>query len=142
GILCAEVVHALAPEAKLLFANWEPDRPDQFLQAVRWARQEGARILSCSVIMPSWSDGEGNGPVHDQLARLLGAGALGEDALFFASAGNLAQRHWAGLFRNNGSGLHEWAPQQKDNVLTPWGNEPVSVELCCPPDAGYELVVS
>ena len=57
GILCAEVLHALAPEAELLFANWEPDHPEQFLDAVGWARKQGARILSCSLIMPSWSDG-------------------------------------------------------------------------------------
>src|SRR5438552_2794477 len=34
GILCAEVLHSLAPEAELLLANWEPDRSDQFLDAV------------------------------------------------------------------------------------------------------------
>jgi hypothetical protein len=27
GILCADVVHTLAPEADLLFANWEPNDP-------------------------------------------------------------------------------------------------------------------
>ena len=43
GILCAEVLHALAPEAELLLANWEPDRPDRFLAAVRWAREQGLR---------------------------------------------------------------------------------------------------
>jgi hypothetical protein len=37
GILCGEVIHALAPEAELLFANWEPEHPDRFLDAVRWA---------------------------------------------------------------------------------------------------------
>src|SRR6266542_176992 len=63
GILCAEVLHALAPEAELLLANWEPDRPDRFLDAVRWAKEQGAKIISCSLIMPSWSDGEGGGAV-------------------------------------------------------------------------------
>src|SRR5204863_22896 len=33
GILCGEVVHALAPDAELLFANWEADEPDRFLEA-------------------------------------------------------------------------------------------------------------
>src|SRR5262249_47933057 len=74
GILCGEVVHALAPAADILLANWEPDRSEQFLAAVRWARQQGARLLSCSVIMPSWSDGEGNGAVHEELTKLLGPG--------------------------------------------------------------------
>src|SRR4051812_27176204 len=36
GILCAELIHALTPDAKLLCANWEPDRPDTFLAAIKW----------------------------------------------------------------------------------------------------------
>ena len=47
GVLCAEVIHALAPQARLLLANWEPDDPNSFLSAVRWAREEGASIISC-----------------------------------------------------------------------------------------------
>jgi subtilisin family serine protease len=140
GILCGEVLHALAPDAELLFANWEPDRPDQFLRAVRWAREQGARVLSCSVIMPSWSDGEGNGPVHEALARLLGDGSK-DDALCFASAGNTAERHWCGEFRDAGGGWHEWAPGETDNHLTPWSDETVSVELYWPRGSRYELVV-
>src|SRR5262249_38624940 len=141
GILCGEVVHAFAPEAELLFANWEPDRPEQFLQAVRWAKQQGARVVTCSVIMPSWSDGEGGGQVHEALARILGRGSEPGDMLFFSSAGNTAQRHWSGPFRGSSQGMHQWQPGQTDNRLTPWGEEPVSVELCCPPGAGYELSV-
>jgi subtilisin family serine protease len=146
GILCAEVLHALAPDAELLLANWEPEHPDQFLAAVRWARQQGARIISCSVIMPTWSDGEGHGRIHDELARLLGRGDRPDDALFFASAGNTAQRHWSGTFEDGGDGYHVWkcaggvAPI--DNAIKPWGSERVSVELCCPARAGYEVIVS
>lgn len=98
GILCGTVIHALAPKAELLFANWESDHPDHFLEAVRWARQQGAQIISCSVIMPSWSDGEGGGGVHKSLAAILGNGRVAGDLLCFASAGNIAQRHWSGTF--------------------------------------------
>src|SRR5262245_4106261 len=66
GILCAEVIHALAPDAELLLANWEPDNPGQFLRAVRWAREQGARVVTCSIIMPSWSDGQGGGATHEE----------------------------------------------------------------------------
>jgi hypothetical protein len=142
GILCAEVLHALAPEAELLFANWDPDRADQFLEAVRWARGQGVRILSCSLIMPSWGDGEGGGPVHAALARLMGKGDGATDLLCFASAGNTAQRHWTGRFHDGGDGFHEWQPGQKNNELTPWGTDKVSVELCTPPGASYDLYVS
>jgi subtilisin family serine protease len=141
GILCGEVIHAVAPQAELLFANWEPDRPDQFLDAVRWARQQGAQIISCSIIMPSWSDGEGGGKIHADLARILGTGDRGGDLLCFASAGNTAQRHWSGAFHDGGDGRHEWQPGHMDNSLTPWGSEPVSAEIYWQPGAEYELTV-
>lgn len=141
GILCAEVVHALAPEAEILLANWEPDRPDQFLDAVRWARHEGARVLTCSVIMPAWSDCEGHGDVHRELSRLLGTGESATDLLCFASAGNTAQRHWSGTFRDGGSGWHAWADGVTDNDLHPWGGERVSVELSATPGCVLEVVV-
>jgi hypothetical protein len=141
GILCGEVVHALAPEAKILFANWEPDRPDQFLDAVRWARQEGAQIITCSVIMPSWSDCEGGGSVHAELARILGDGTHAGDLLFFASAGNTAERHWSGSFHDNGDGVLEWTNGCTDNMIHPWGTEVVSVEMCCQTSRNLELSV-
>jgi subtilisin family serine protease len=146
GILCAEVIHALAPEANLLLANWEPERPDRFLAAVRWARRQGARILSCSIIMPTWSDCEGHGRVHDELARLLDSGDQAGDALFFASAGNTALRHWSGPFEDGGDGFHVWRNGEgavhRENIVQPWGSEHVSVELCCPSESDYEVTVA
>ncbi len=178
GILCGEVVYSLAPEAELLFANWEPEQSETFLNAVRWARDQGAQIVSCSVITPSWSDGEGGGPVHAELARILGGRRMedgewrmedggwrqsrefyslfsildprsslvatadrGNECLMFASAGNTAQRHWSGRFRDAGDGFHEWQPGQKDNELSPWGEDRVSVELSSLSDASYDLFV-
>src|SRR5687767_8707604 len=99
GILCAEVVHALAPAAELLFANWEPREPATFLEAIRWARGQGARLVSCSCIMPNWSDGEGGGAVHQELASILGTGRHQGDVLFFGCVGNTAQRHWHGTYK-------------------------------------------
>ncbi|HLN26476.1 MAG TPA: S8 family serine peptidase [Gemmataceae bacterium] len=141
GILCGEVVHALAPDAELLFANWEPDRPDQFIEAVRWARGQGARVLSCSLIMPSWSDGEGGGPTHAALVELLTSHGGTADAVCFASAGNTAQRHWSGLFHDGAAHFHEWEQGRTENELSPWGNEPVSVELCWQAAGDYDLIV-
>ncbi len=138
GVMCAEVVHALAPDAELLLATWEPNNSTQFLEAVRWARREGARVISCSVIMPSWSDGEGGGPVHEALTRELGAGV---SPLLFASAGNTARRHWYGAFHAGAAGWHEWRADRSDNRLKPWGAERVSVELCSPPGSKYRVEV-
>jgi subtilisin family serine protease len=141
GVLCAEVVHALAPEARILLANWEPDSPQSFLQAVHWARQQGAQIISCSLIMPSWSDGEGGGPIHGALAALVGAGNSAGDLLFFACAGNTAQRHWSGAFQPDADGFHQWAPGKIRNTLRPWGADRVAVELYGPIGSSYDLQV-
>lgn len=142
GILCGEVIHALAPEAQLLLANWEPDDPATFLDAVRWARRQGARIISCSVITPYWSDGDGGGRVHLELARLLGSGDAAGDLLCFASAGNTAQRHWSGLYSPGRDGLHAWITGATSNRIQPWSSEQVSVELYSRPgNARYELSI-
>jgi hypothetical protein len=141
GILCGEVIHAIAPDAELLFANWDLGNDKQYLDAVRWARQRGARILSCSVITPNWSDGEGGGAVHRELARLLGDGRGRGDLLLFASAGNTTHRHWGGRFRDDGSGMHLWAEGIISNGLRPWGDDQVSAELYARPGADYELTV-
>ncbi len=141
GILCAEVLHALAPEARLLLATWENDDPQAFLEAARWAKGQGARILSCSLIMPSWSDGEGGGPIHLALNQILGSGAKPGDLLCFASAGNIAQRHWHGPFRPDDSGRHQWAPGHTSNRLKPWDADRVAVELYGPLTGTYELQV-
>jgi hypothetical protein len=141
GILCGEVIHTLAPEAHLLFANWEPDNPGSFLDAVRWAKAEGARIISCSLIMPNWSDGEGGGQVHAALGRLIGSGQGSGDILCFASAGNTALRHWTGPFQPNEQGLHQWAPGRTLNLLKPWGTERIAIEIYGPTKAACELQV-
>ncbi len=91
--------------------------------------------------MPRYSDGQGGGPTHEALARLLGTGTHPGDMLLFASAGNTAQRTWSGTFHPNAAGFHEWQPGVDENLLSPWGDEHVSVELTCKPGSNYELLV-
>ncbi|MGF1583129.1 MAG: S8 family serine peptidase [Gemmataceae bacterium] len=141
GLLCAEIVHAIAPNAEVLLANWQPDDPDSFLEALKWARREGARILSCSLIMPSWSDGEGGGRVNQTIAKIVGTGQRTQDLLFFVSAGNTAQRHWSGKFHSDGKDYHQWTHADTTNAIVPWGPHRVAVELYGKSVAGYDLEV-
>jgi subtilisin family serine protease len=141
GIICGEVIHKLAPDAELLFASWDPERPDRFLDAVRWARGMGAKVISCSLIMPSWSDGEGGGEIHAALSEILGRVTDNRSALCFASAGNIAQRHWSGVCRKGADGYHEWVKGEVNNVITPWGSERISAELYWASQADYDLTV-
>ncbi len=141
GILCGEILHALAPEAELLFANWETDDAQAFLDAVRWAKAEGAKIISCSLIMPGWSDGEGGGDVHRALQEALGEGRSAGDVMCFASAGNVAERHWFGEFVPNDSGWHCWKDAVTRNVLKPLSDDRVSVEFYGSVRSAYEIQV-
>lgn len=136
GILCAEILHTLAPDAEILLANWDTETPATFLQAVRWAKDQGARVLTCSVIMPSWSDGEGGGAIHAALDQLIG-----DDLLFFASAGNIAQRHWCGTLCPDENCWHQWRSHVVKNTVEPWGAERVAVELYGPTESAAELKV-
>jgi hypothetical protein len=141
GILCAEVIHHLAPEAEILLANWEPENPEQFLEAVRWARRQGAQLISCSIIMPTWSDGEGGGPIHKELSALLGDGTKKGAGLLFASAGNTALRHWSGSFAPGKDGWHQWVKGRKENAIRPLTEDRVSVELTGPGKSCYEMTI-
>src|SRR5262249_40453634 len=108
----------------------------------RWAKQEGARVISCSVIMPSWSDGQGGGAMHRALTALLGPGTAAADPLCFASAGNTTERHWAGPFHDRGDGWHCWQAQPIDNALRRWaGEDTVHVELYGRHTGSYEVCV-
>src|SRR5262249_30987171 len=97
--------------------------------------------ISCSVVTPNWSDGEGGGVIHQALAQILGSANQPGAMLCFASAGNTIDRHWSGPFHDAGDGFHEWKTRQRDNRLTPWGSDQVSVELYSKPGADYDLYV-
>jgi len=142
GILVAEVVHAIAPDAEILLANWDTDSPETFLDAVRWGREQGVKIMTCSVVMPSWSDGEGHGPTHQKLSALLGDGTHAGDPLFFSCAGNTAQRHWSGTFDAGTNGYHQWNDKLTTNAISPWYDGRVSLEVCWSnADSRYEIEV-
>jgi hypothetical protein len=142
GILVAEVVHAIAPDAELLLANWNIEEPETFLDAINWARSQGVRIITCSVVMPNWSDGEGHGPVHKRLSGLLGDGTHPGDLLFFSCAGNTARRHWSGTFAPATDGFHQWTAGAELNPIFPWFDERVALDLCwSDPEARYQIEV-
>jgi subtilisin family serine protease len=141
GILCAECIHTIAPEAELLFANWEPDHPESLVEAVRWCKRQGARIISCSTVMPGWSDGEGGGDVHRQLAEAIGAGTHRDDLLAVACAGNLAHRHWGGVCAFDKNDCHRWKDDATENRVSPWNSGRVSVEIVGNGEAPFTVEV-
>jgi len=88
GTRMAEIVHDVAPRARLVLVNY--NTVAEFARAAEWAAAEGIPVVSHS---NSFLDGpfDGTGPA----ARAVDAAAA-RGVLWVNSAGNFAQRHWAG----------------------------------------------
>jgi parallel beta-helix repeat protein len=99
GTACAEIVHDVAPEADLYLVNFK-----SFLElgnAVQWLIDEGVHVISCSLGFPSAGPDDGTGAIPEIMNHARENGIL-----CVVSAGNDAQRHWSGPWRDdNGDGL-------------------------------------
>lgn len=98
GSACAEIVHDVAPDARLYLINFETEV--ELGNAVNYVKSQGIDVISASWVFPQDFPGNGTGLINDMVA---GAGARG---IFWANAaGNAAQNHWSGAFTdNNGNG--------------------------------------
>lgn len=126
GTAIAEIVHEMAPGAKLVLARIDSElqldravtdmvkvnlsqRVDVIVHAVSWfggAFYDGTGTL-CSIA----SDAEING------------------VLWVASAGNWRDRHYLGTFTDDGGGRHNFATGQNFNTVTLTAGTPVSFTL-------------
>lgn len=88
GVRMAEIVHDVAPDARLLLVNYNTQA--QFRGAVAWTVAQGAGVVSHSnsFLTPPF---DGTGPNARSVDAAAGAGVL-----WVNSAGNFAQRHWSG----------------------------------------------
>jgi hypothetical protein len=88
GVRMAELVHDLAPQARLVLAGYRT--LDQFEEAAAWITGQGIPIVSHSnsFLIPPY-DGTG------RAARAVDA-ATAAGVLWVNSVGNYAQRHWRG----------------------------------------------
>src|SRR5262249_20164743 len=88
GVRMAEIVHDIAPDAHLVLVNYHTQ--SEFMQAVGWLISSGCPIVSHSnsFLIPPY---DGTGPFAQAVNRAAAAGIL-----WVNSAGNFAQRHWAG----------------------------------------------
>jgi len=97
GVRMAELVHDLAPEARLVLVGYRTI--DQFDEAAAWIAAQGIPIVSHSnsFLTPPF-DGTG------RAARAVDAAAAA-GVLWVNSAGNYAQRHWRGAASASGTVL-------------------------------------
>jgi len=102
GTACAEILHAMAPDAELYLAavGGGASSMDQFALAAQWLADQGVRIIS-------FSGGTHEGPHNGNglMDRIVERIAKRYDILWVNAAGNEGASHWSGLtVDRNGDG--------------------------------------
>ncbi len=147
GAACAEIVHDLAPGAQLYLIEVD-DLVANFAAIFDDLAREQVQIVSISMALAPRHRGDGRGLLGDPpvpIYDLLDA-ARAQGLLVIKSAGNDAQRHYAGAFTDaNGNGWHEFGvtregrldetlafPVQADQPVAlyltwdDWGDDPLA----------------
>ncbi|NIM58882.1 MAG: S8 family serine peptidase [Candidatus Aminicenantes bacterium] len=100
GTACAEIVHDMAPDAELWLVNFGTDV--EYHNAVNWIINQGmddedqkVDIISCSVGWLNSGAGDGTGLICADVKN-----AYDNDIIWVSAAGNEAERHWEGAFRD------------------------------------------
>ena len=123
GRRAAEVVHAVAPGAELTLVNFST--VTELAAAVDFLIEEGVDVVSFSLGYIHNGPGDGTGPVNEIVSRGTDAGQL-----WVVAAGNWAQQHWAGTFRDtDGDTVHEFATGVRDNEHQFQAGDLISVSL-------------
>jgi hypothetical protein len=109
GAACAEIVHDMAPQAKLYLVNFETD-VDQH-NAVQWIVSQGVQVISYSIGWYNAGDGKGTGPIDADVEYASANGVVWAN-----SAGNEAINHYEGTFSDpNHNSWHNFIPA--DEIL-------------------------
>lgn len=103
GTANAEIVHDMAPNAKLWLVNFETDIEEHL--AVDWIVSQGVQVISYSLGWFNAGAGDGTGPICDDVET-----AAANNVIWASSAGNDAQNHWEGTFSDpDGDGWHNFS---------------------------------
>jgi len=115
GVAVAEVVHEIAPAARLhlICVGTEVE----LAQAVEYVTANGIKLVNHSIVWFTSSRGDGQGPPgtpEHMVARARAAGVLWVNA-----AGNAAEKHWSGVFTDaDRDGRHEFSGNDERNRVT------------------------
>ena len=96
GTACAEIVYDIAPEANFYLVNF--DTVVELGNAVQWLIDQQIDVISFSMGFPSVGPDDGTGVIADMVEHAREHGVL-----WVSSAGNNAQRHWSGEWRDENS---------------------------------------
>lgn len=94
GAACAEIVHDMAPDAKLYLVNFNTEVEHH--NAVDWLINTAkVNVISYSVGWTNAGDGKGTGPINEDVKKASQAGII-----WVGASGNYAEDHWEGTFKD------------------------------------------
>ena len=93
GTACAEIVHDMAPDAKLYLVNFSTSVEHH--NAVNWIINQGVDVISYSIAWFNAGAGNGTGPICEDVKKATNNGIK-----WISAAGNEAQNHWEGIFND------------------------------------------
>lgn len=109
GTRAAEIVHRMAPGAALHLLAFST--VTELSALVDFVIAEEIDIVSFSIGFIHNGPGDGTGPVDAVVSRAVSAGVL-----WVSAAGNWAQQHWTGPYRDtDGDGVHEFVTGVQSN---------------------------
>lgn len=113
GTACAEIVHDMAPDARLYLLKISTDV--DLSEAVDYAISQGVDIISTSLTFINVTPGDGSGRFAAMAQKARAAGIL-----WVTAAGNYRETHWSGAFNDGDSdGFHEYTAGVEVNVFGP-----------------------
>ncbi|MFB6254218.1 MAG: S8 family serine peptidase [Halobacteriaceae archaeon] len=107
GTVIAKIITAIAPETNLYLANF--NESTSFIRAVKWAIQKEVDVLVVPVAFYG-KPNDGTAPVSQVLGKAVRHGIT-----VVAPSGNIAQRHWEGIY--NGTRLTRINSQSSETRL-------------------------
>ncbi|MCX6565694.1 MAG: S8 family serine peptidase [Candidatus Aminicenantes bacterium] len=111
GAACAEIIHDMAPDARIYLINFETDVEQH--AAVDYLIAEKIDVVSYSLVWPGAGAGNGTGPICEDVKK-----CAAQDILWVSAAGDDAQSHWKGTFADaNGDSFQEFA---SDDEILQW----------------------
>ena len=126
GTAVSEIVHEMAPSAKLYLVCFETEVG--FQQAEQYAKSQGVQIVTHSG--STFNNARGDGAAVPGTEGAVVADARQSGILWINSAGNSAERHWSGTFADpNGNGFMNFAPTNEGNGFVLDHNEDVDIFL-------------
>lgn len=122
GTAVAEIVYDVAPGAQIYLVNFDTEL--EFREAVNWLVTQRVDIITQSL---GWTAGpfDGTGFLADVVKTALNSGIV-----WVNSAGNYAQKHWEGSFRDtNGNAWQEFSGSDEFQDITAHAGDLIEVTL-------------